>query len=653
MIISLSVKIFRLLIFSVLFIGISTTGFSFQTKVNGVINKYGRVTGLGADYVIVNDPAQFSQFSVGDTALVIQMKGAQARVSEDAFFGNLQTAVGSPGKYEFLIITSINGPLKKIVFSANLVRSYDVTGDVQIIKTPSYNSVLVDADLTSAPWDSVNKIGGVLTMIVGRTVNLGANIDVTGKGFIGGGIVTGQGICITSNSTRFDKYSFHKDSLNSGFKGESPVSKAWIDLLTQVPFFPSYAKGKGSNFSGGGGGNGRFSGGGGGAGYGAGGKGGRENSSCLPIYIPQNGGFGGYKIKLTYLDGGIFFGSGGGSSTYFAGSTPSPGGNGGGIIIILCDTLIGNGYSIRADGATPAPTATGSAGAGGGGGGGSVALYLSGFSTSNITVSAKGGNGGNNAGAFGEGGGGGGGLLWINNITVPGNVTRNVIGGAIGTRSGGSTGAPGTIGESLTNFVAVLNGFLFNSIRSSVTGDQVDSICSNMLPNKLAGTKPVGGAAPYIYLWEKSYDQISWTPLVNDADPTNYTPTVVETTAVYFRRTVTDSSIPAVVDISKSVKIVILVTTGINPDISDKSFLLYPNPANSWVDLILNDQKTGKVKIYLYNITGQVVATYVSDKVEKNFRYKIPVSHLSRGQYSIRLFLNRQPYASGRLILMN
>ena len=550
------------LIFSLLILlGFSGAVLSFQTNVHAVINKYGRVTGIGpyptTGYVYVNDPVQLAQFHAGDTVLLIQMKGAQATVPETPTFGTLQSSVGSPGKYEFLIVQSIDGGLKKIIFRNNIVNSYDVTGDIQIIKTPSYNSVVVDADLTCAPWDSLNKTGGVLAMIVGKSIVLNANIDVTGKGFLGGGTVTGDGICANSNLSLYDKYSYKLASDSSGLKGESPVSKGWIDFLTQIPIFPSFSKGKGANFTGGGGGNGNSSGGGGGANYGAGGKGGFENNACFPT-APVPGGIGGKQIKFTLLAGGVFPGSGGGSSTYYSGSTPSQGGNGGGIILILCDTIIGNGKIIRADGAG-ASGASGNAGSGGGGGGGSIALYMAGFSTSNITISAKGGKGGDNAGQFGEGGGGGGGLIWINNITInPVYITRTVAAGAVGTRPGGSTGTNGAAGESLTNFVAVLNGFLFNSIRSSVTGDQLDSICSNMMPKLITGTNPVGGSGSYTIKWQKSYNP------ANLADTTdillntvNYQPTVIETAdSVFFRRIVKDNG-TSLRDVSKWVKIIV------------------------------------------------------------------------------------------------
>jgi gliding motility-associated-like protein len=535
---------------------------AFQPIINGVINKYGRVTGIGLDYVIVSNPAQLAQFSDGiatgkggDTVLVIQMKGAQIIVPENNFFGSLQTAAGSPGKYEFLIIKTINTGSGKITFRNNINNSYDISGDVQIIKTPSFNSVQVkNGDLICAPWDSISKTGGVLTLIVGSKITLNANIDVHGKGFLGGGAVSGDGKCVNSNPARFDKFFFPKDSTNSGFKGESPVSKGWIDLSTQIPIFPSYSKGKGANFTGGGGGNGNLSGGGGGANYGQGGKGGRENSTCLPLYLPIDGGSWGNKIKFTLLDGGIFLGGGGGGSTVTTG-TASPGANGGGIIIIVCDTIIGNNHLITSDGGS-ASAAVGNAGAGGGGGGGSVALYLSSFSTSSITVSAKGGNGGNNPGTFGEGGGGGGGLIWINNITIPGSVLRKPDGGSVGSRTGGPTGTNGALGESLTTFVPLLNGFLFNSIQSSGSNDETDTICSDVIPKPILGTTPVGGSGSYTYLWQKKNDSGGAPVNIPSSNTQNHSFSIPEPDTFFIRRVIKDD-VTLLNDTSKWVKIVV------------------------------------------------------------------------------------------------
>ena len=529
-----------------------------QTRINNIINQYARVTSIGVDYVIVNDAAQVAQFIAGDTVLLIQMKGGISIVDETASFGLAHNIVGAPGKYEFLIVNSVIPATRRINLRNNRVNSYDVSGVVQLVKVPSFNSALVDGQLTCAPWDSIAGTGGVLAMIVGRRLALNANIDVSGKGFKGGAVVTGSGLCVESNPLRFDKFGFHRDSLNSGFKGESQMVTGLLGLLTPYPIYPNYAKGKGNNFTGGGGGNGRFSGGGGGSNYGTGGKGGREVNTCTPF--PDDGGIGGRQVKNSILDFNIFLGGGGGSSTYLTGATPSPGGNGGGIVIIVCDTLIGNGFGIFSNGSTPG-TASSNAGAGGGGGGGSIALCLQSFSkysapVSSLNIFARGGNGGNNLGSFGEGGGGGGGLIWLNNTTLPPNVSNSVAGGSPGTRVGAPTAIAGSQGE-VTAFIPVLTGFLFNSVRSSLTGNQIDSICSNVVPKRFTGTMPVGGTPPYTYTWEKSYDQITWTPVYNGPDSINYTPTLLETNTVYFRRIVTDSDITPMVDISKAVRIIV------------------------------------------------------------------------------------------------
>jgi len=638
--------------------GLTVSLFSQDKQISGVINIYKHVTkiGPGSDNVTLSD---VNSIQTGDTVLLIQMKGAIILVPESGTYGYNQDFVGAPGLSEFLIVQSVNTGTKNVIFTNNILKSYDVVGEVQLIKVPFYNSATVVADLTCQPWDSINKTGGVLAMIVGTTLSLNDTIDVSGKGFAGGATSQGTGTCTIIDPVLYDKFSYPDSYTNSGFKGESQVIKAFLDISNEPSIFPTYVKGKGANFTGGGGGNGKFAGGGGGSNYGIGGKGGVESSTCGA----GNQGGNGLQIrtvKNTDLEGGIFFGGGGGSSTYFAGSTASPGGHGGGIIIIMCDTLKGNGKIIKADGEWPSIPASGNAGAGGGGGGGSIALYQQSFSSllptsaSALFIYANGGKGGNTGNSFGEGGGGGGGLILTNNIAFPTNVIWTVTGGAVGNRIGGSTGGTsGSDGEALTTYTPTLNGFLFNSVRSSVTGDQVDSIYSNVLPPKITGTKPVGGTLSYTYLWEKSYDKITWTPLINDTDPTNYTPSVIETRTVYFRRTITDSSIPAWIDVSIPVKIGIKLITDIHSEISNKSFKIYPNPGHSSVELSLNDNACGRIEIVLYNIAGQPVASYLTDKNDINFRYTIPVSHLPRGIYSLRLCIDHKFYSTGKMILAN
>ncbi|HOW39365.1 MAG TPA: gliding motility-associated C-terminal domain-containing protein [Bacteroidales bacterium] len=541
--------------------------YSQDKKIGGIVNSYKRVEAIGSspkDNVTLNDVAGLV---AGDTVLLIQMKGAIINVPEASAFGIYQDFFGAPGQSEFLIIESIDTGTKNVKFTAIILNDFDAKGLVQLVKVPFYNTATVTSTLTCQPWDSVSKTGGVLVMIVGRTLSLNANIDVEGKGFKGGMAAEGAGLC-TSSGAGLDNFGYPASYDNSGYKGESVAQRAFLDVGNYPPFFPNYAKGKGDSFTGGGGGNGRYSGGGGGSNWGTGGQGGKESGTCSS---PVLGGNGSQTIKNTEFDAGFIMGGGGGGSTYAAGvTTATPGAAGGGIIIIICDTIKGNGRKITAAGGSPntlypAITNGTNAGAGGGGGGGSVAIYLQSYSSSTtgtLTISVDGGQGGSNMNVFnliawGEGGGGGSGLILTNNIAAPSYVTKSFKGGKGGFKAGTTTGSAGTDGEALLTYSPVLNGFLYNSIRSAVTGDQTDSICSNVPFGIISGTIPFGGT----FQWQKS---TLANPTVADADwsdisgatSKDYSPGLL-TQTTWFRRVVTQIGTPTIVDKSKPVQIIV------------------------------------------------------------------------------------------------
>lgn len=550
----------KYLVLVFIFIFCSCISLFSQRKISGIINSYARVSSKGTDFVTIDDDLQFSRFSQGDTVLLVQMKGVRISASETSgLYGMAQISYGQPGSHEFLTVLSVDNATNRIVFRNDIRNTgYDLSCGVQIIRVPSYSSVLVDAVLTCQPWDSVSGTGGVLAAIITKTISLNADIDVSGMGFRGGSVTEGLGICGWTNPLKLDRYAFPAYTDSSGFKGEGLSVRANAGSGPPYPsIFPDFAKGMGANFTGGGGGNGRFSGGGGGGNYGSGGAGGIEASGCSP---PRSGADGGKNVVAdTPLDGGLFLGGGGGSSTYISGGSPVPGGSGGGMVILICDTIRGNGHAILANGSHPG-TASGNAGAGGGGAGGSVALSLRSYSSSepgsSIRISAEGGQGGHNSGNSGNGGGGGGGLI-TSNITFPGNVIRSVKGGALGNRNGGSTAtASSTDGVILAGFEPMLNGFLFNSIYSSVTGNQLDSICSDVVPRQITGTSPAGGSGSYSYIWQRSYDPSSSANVISGADSRNYTPSVPENNTFWLRRIVEDQ-LTGLTDTSKWVKIIV------------------------------------------------------------------------------------------------
>jgi hypothetical protein len=512
-----------------------------QKLISGDINQpFAHVESVLTDRVTVDD---VSGFNANDTVLLIQMQGVGI-LTDETVYGNYQNSYGQPGNHEFLIIQSVSLP-NTIIFRNNILKPYDVAANVQLVRVPTYNKVTVAGRLFCDPWDSSSGKGGIIAIIAGSLVTLNADIDVSGVGLRGGAASAGEGRCQDSDpKTNLTKYPFTFG--NAGIKGEGiAIHDRYKALL-----FPDNAKGQGPNYTGGGGGNGRYSGGGGGSNRGEGGIGGYEDPFCnQPPMQPLRGGWKGKKTGPE-LATRIFAGGGGGGATSASGISGA-GGNGGGIVIIVADTLISGGGRIIADGGNGA-NGSASGGGGGGGGGGSIAITVSGYKTP-VILRANGGNGGNNSALFGEGGGGGGGLVYLNKPDA--SVTSSFTGGNPGNFPNHDGGGAGTAGERKEDFSVQLNGFLFNSIRSSVTGNQVDSICSDTKVGLLTGTFPVGGLPPYTYTWQKSYDQSVWTTLVSNSTAVNYNPDIIEITTVYYRRIVTDNS--SLTDISKPVKVIV------------------------------------------------------------------------------------------------
>lgn len=514
-----------------------------QKELSGNLNQpFAKVTWIEAGPADDEfDVDNVTGFAIGDTILIIQMQGVGIywQLLPSPLYGTYQTSFGEPGAHEFLIIEDITG--NRVRVSNNLIKNYYVNGNVQIVRVPYYNHAVVEDKLFTDPWNPVTGKGGVFALIIGRSLRLDNDIDLTGLGLKGAPITPGDGDNRISSNTNDPMYP--TSFTNAGYKGEGIAIHDHLEVLLLTL---DYVKGEGPNFTGGGGGNGRFSGGGGGSNRGDGGIGGYED------FVPgQPGGSGGIKIgdltSPSLADGRIFMGGGGGGST----SNSGAGGNGGGIVIIVTDTIIGNGGRILVNGGKGGDAVPGG-GAGGGGAAGTIAISLTSFGPAGNTLilQAKGGDGGDNPAAFGEGGGGGGGLIYVSIPTTP-NVDSELTGGAAGSPVNGAD--DGTSGEKKEDFEVVLNGFLFNSIRSSITGNQVDSICSDTDPPKLTGTTPIGGTGTYTFEWQKDDNETFSSPETVAATQ-DYDPPTPESSTVWYRRIVTDG---VLTDISKSIKMIV------------------------------------------------------------------------------------------------
>ncbi|GIV29918.1 MAG: hypothetical protein KatS3mg028_0984 [Bacteroidia bacterium] len=462
---------------------------NFTTSSNIIVNQYYSVTAnvnSGDNFVTVSPSPTLSP---GDLVLLIQMQGASVNCYANpsntvASLPNTNygaiTNYNNAGNYEFLQVNSVAG--NTVYLACPVQKNYTASGKVQLIKVPRFSNLTVNNTIYGNYWNG--NTGGVVAVEVSGTltINSSGRISADTIGFRGGKTN------LRNSSPAYGVGDMgHLDKNMGVYKGESIAGDT---ALYAVLFSGRFGKGAVAN--GGGGGNAVNAGGGGGANAGdtsawngkgnpdisnaswitawnlespgfasntssGGGRGGYtySNSNKDPlVYGPNdytnwggdgrsnNGGLGGR--PLDYASGRVFLGGGGGagdSDNGYAGR----GGNGGGIIFILnYGQIIANGI-ITANGrdgyntSTPNPNIndlTGRDGAGGGGGGGAIIIRTPNPIVGTPTVTAKGGNGGNQQmksgyifgspnDAYGPGGGGGGGYIG-SNVSIP---NTNVSGG--------------------------------------------------------------------------------------------------------------------------------------------------------------------------------------------------------------------------------
>ncbi|WP_299611098.1 SdrD B-like domain-containing protein, partial [uncultured Aquimarina sp.] len=488
------------------------------TTANTILNTYSPVTSdisAGDTTIDVNDvAADLGGLVSGDLVLIYQAQGATINTTNTVSYGDI-TDYGSSGLYEFAYVSST--AINTITLTCAIANSYFVAGRTQVIKVPQYNVLTIDAgaSVTALPWeDFAGSRRGGLVVITATTININGDIDASGLGFRGGQV---DNTTSTNGATVVSDFVFSVAG-NGAEKGESIVGyQTDYDAL-------GGRYGRGAPANGGGGGNSHNSAGGGGSNgnngniwfNGAGvmctGCTGSAAWTLDPDYIANGnalttssgGGRGGYSFgssnqnALTLGPGNsawggdhrdavgglggrplianeqnrIFLGGGGGAGDR-NNSASQDAANGGGIILLGADTIAGSG-NIITNGANALPTVPNHNDApGGGGGGGSIVLRAASIANS-LTLSANGGNGGNqlitNNESEGPGGGGGAGFVAIS----AGTPTININGGSNGVTNSGA----------LTEFPA--NGATEGANGESVTGISSSAItCSN--PGTISG----------------------------------------------------------------------------------------------------------------------------------------------------------------------
>jgi len=474
-----------------------------------------------------------------DIVLLHQAKG----ITYNYNTGSIASDYGFAGRFEILLV------LKRIgnkVIVRNVTRDATnsfVPKGLQLVRVGRYTDIrttkTISAPIQAEPWNGEK--GGILC-IIADTLKLYANISASGCGYQGAQPVNASTVVCWKN-----------DSINV-IKKNLPLSKIqWAGLKGEsvVDADTNYIRGYAPQYAGGGGGNGYHSGGGGGANYFPGGQGGYEALLC-GVSPDTIGGRGGKGMGTGLLNGYgpvVTFGGGGGCSTQKNGYYATKGGNGGGIIIIMANVLVGNNFTIAANGQSVTDTAT--AGAGGGGAGGTIVLDVNEYLTK-VKVQLRGGNGGSVATTPpipGMGGGGSGGYLRFNGSTQSDSIMLDITPGNPGNISPmiNKNATPGITGFAKGNFIMPVKDFLFNLMPA----DQ--EICEGDIPKYIKASRPKGATNIFKYEWRQSADKINWTK-IDTATRMVFQPPALFSTTFYQR-------------------IVHAVDTGNNILVSDTSFV--------------------------------------------------------------------------------
>lgn len=338
-----------------------------------------------------------SSFRIGDRLFLHQAYGAIV----DSV--GTPISVGLAGRWCWATIRDIRDDI--VVVDRSLPVALDPAYGVQAVKVIVGASTVIDA--INVP-DLVDGVGGIVVIDV-DTFELRGILDARGAGYRGGN--ASLSALDTSSVLSYARS-------RSGASGEQ--GGTCVDHL---------CSGRLPALSGGGGGNARNAGGGGGAGAGSGGHGGRQTSEFTSLDL---GGLGGKPTTMSLSAGSLWFGGGGGGGQQndFLGGD---GGAGGGLVVVNASVIRSIGGRIDVSGADGADAIVDGAGAGGGGG---TVVIDADTIIGSLTITARGGHGGDAIGdarCYGPGGGGGGGHVVLNRQSDL--VLIDVAGGASGKTS--------------------------------------------------------------------------------------------------------------------------------------------------------------------------------------------------------------------------
>ena len=566
------------------------------TNISGIVNTYHRVVEIIPSKACVR-VANINGLNVNSRVMLIQMKGASIITTNTSAFGDTTTLNGA-GNYEIGTVCYIKGD--SVFLFHNLLNTYNTsTGKVQLVQFAEYQSANVVDTVKAASWDSVASTGGVIAIFANQDITMNAPVYAGSSGNSGGAYYNNSGTCglfqQAGNGYAYDIIT--SSNLNGAYKGES---------VANIPTTLNAAKGAPAN--GGGGGNNHNNSGGGGANLSTGGNGG-GNSSSGPsgCNVANNWGRSG-KALSSWSGSKIFMGGGGGAGHANNGSASfNYGGNGGGIIFIWANNLIGNNYSIRANGGNGG--ASQSDGAGGGGAGGTIILHVT-IYTGNVSINVNGGNGGLSddgnviARCFGGGGGGSGGVVYFTGATP--SVTVAISGGSAGAEINRDAGCNAAVPAATGSTGQINSNYIFP--RSTDPA----GYCVLLLPVKLIKFTATALNRKVLLQWqidnpadiksfviERSVTASQWMELktIPGNDQKRDYSTIDENPLpgrVYYRVKFIEKNN------SLSYSPVRHITTGSNDE-----FIIYPNPTSTRIIIAGNIKSPADLK--LLDITGKII----------------------------------------------
>ncbi|MDW8247291.1 MAG: hypothetical protein RMJ84_12030, partial [Sandaracinaceae bacterium] len=159
-------------------LGTGTEGPYTATTLNDVVNRYAAVTGNSSGAVVpVNTTAGFAP---GNLVMVWQVQGGPFSAGSS---GAIDLASANVGHYELARISSVGAT--SLTLDHALVHSYGP--GAQVVRIPEFTTVNVPAGtrIVAPPWNG--SVGGIVAFVATGAVTVNGAIDVSGRGFRGGG----------------------------------------------------------------------------------------------------------------------------------------------------------------------------------------------------------------------------------------------------------------------------------------------------------------------------------------------------------------------------------------------------------------------------------------------------------------------------------